>query len=61
MTNPATGKVLATLPLMRASETSTAIAAAHAVLPQWSGTTAKERGAILRRCVLCVSGLVAKR
>jgi acyl-CoA reductase-like NAD-dependent aldehyde dehydrogenase len=47
--NPATGKVVATLPKMKADETLTAIAAAHAVFPQWSNTTAKERGAILRK------------
>lgn len=49
VTNPATGQVLATLPKMKADETMTAIAAAHAVFPQWSNTTAKERGAILRK------------
>ena len=49
VTNPATGKVLATVPKMKADETLTAIAAAHAVFPQWSNTTAKERGAILRK------------
>ena len=32
--NPATGKVLARMPLMRADETRTAIASAHAVFPQ---------------------------
>jgi len=49
VTNPATGKVLATVPKMKADETLTAIAAAHAVFPQWSKTTAKERGAVLRK------------
>jgi hypothetical protein len=49
VTNPATGQVLATLPKMKSDETLTAIAAAHAVFPQWSNTTAKERGAILRK------------
>ncbi len=47
--NPATGKVIATMPKMKADETLTAIAAAHAVFPKWSNMTAKERGAILRR------------
>ncbi|WIA28425.1 hypothetical protein OEZ86_010970 [Tetradesmus obliquus] len=47
--NPATGKVIATMPKMRADETLTAIAAAHAVFPTWANTTAKERGAILMR------------
>lgn len=49
VTNPATGKVLATMPKMKADETMTAIAAAHAVFPKWSNMTAKERSAILRR------------
>lgn len=49
VTNPATGQVLATLPKMKSDETLTAIAAAHAVFPQWSNTTAKERGALLRK------------
>jgi succinate-semialdehyde dehydrogenase/glutarate-semialdehyde dehydrogenase len=47
--NPATGKHLATLPKMRGGETLTAIAAAHSVFPQWSGLTAKQRGAVLYR------------
>lgn len=37
------------MPKMKADETLTAIAAAHAVFPQWSNTTAKERAAILKR------------
>eukprot|EP00879_Flechtneria_rotunda_P002344 GHRR01002539.1.p1 GENE.GHRR01002539.1~~GHRR01002539.1.p1 ORF type:complete len:546 (+),score=169.25 GHRR01002539.1:2001-3638(+) len=49
VTNPATGKHLATMPKMKADETLTAIAAAHAVFPKWSHMTAKERGKILRR------------
>ena len=32
--NPATGKVLAQMPLMRADETRAAVAAAHSVFPQ---------------------------
>ncbi|KXZ55521.1 hypothetical protein GPECTOR_2g1070 [Gonium pectorale] len=47
--NPATGAVLATMPRMRADETRAAIAAAHAVLPQWRHKPAKERAAILRK------------
>eukprot|EP00877_Chromochloris_zofingiensis_P000592 jgi/Chrzof1/10533/Cz05g02090.t1_SSADH[v5.2] len=47
--NPATGKPLATMPKMKADETLTAIAAAHAIWPTWAQMTAKERGAILRR------------
>ncbi len=49
--NPATGSLLATMPRMRADETRAAIAAAHAVLPQWRHMPARERAAILRRCV----------
>lgn len=48
--NPATGKPIATLPRMKADETLAAIAAAHTVYPTWSGMTAKQRGAVLRRC-----------
>ncbi|KAG2452440.1 hypothetical protein HYH02_002683 [Chlamydomonas schloesseri] len=47
--NPATGAVIATLPRMRADETRAAIAAAHAVLPQWRATPARDRAAILRK------------
>jgi acyl-CoA reductase-like NAD-dependent aldehyde dehydrogenase len=32
--NPATGQVLAKMPLMRADETRAAVAAAHSVFPQ---------------------------
>jgi acyl-CoA reductase-like NAD-dependent aldehyde dehydrogenase len=49
--NPATGKVLATMPKMKGDETLTAIAAAHAVFPTWAQTPAKERGAVLRRYI----------
>jgi hypothetical protein len=49
VTNPATGKHIATLPLMNGAETKAAIAAAASVLPQWSALTGKERGAYLRR------------
>ncbi|MEW5311842.1 MAG: hypothetical protein WDW38_003527 [Sanguina aurantia] len=47
--NPANGKTLATMPLMRADETRAAIAAAHSVFPQWRAKTAKERCVVLRR------------
>lgn len=47
--NPATGKPVATLPRLRHDETLAAIAAAHSVLPAWSGLTAKQRGAVLRK------------
>ncbi|GIL52528.1 hypothetical protein Vafri_8371 [Volvox africanus] len=47
--NPATGAVIATMPRMRADETRAAIAAAHAVLPQWRSWPAKERAAVLRK------------
>jgi len=47
--NPATGKVLATLPLMRGIETRAAVAAADAVQPQWRRTPARERAAVLKR------------
>ncbi len=47
--NPATGKLLATMPLMKAEETRAAIASADSVFPQWRGQTAKYRAAVLRR------------
>jgi hypothetical protein len=47
--NPATGKPLVSLPKMKGGETAAAIAAAHSVLPAWSGMTAKQRGAVLRK------------
>ncbi|GIL79698.1 hypothetical protein Vretimale_12349 [Volvox reticuliferus] len=47
--NPATGAVIATMPRMRADETRAAIAAAHAVLPQWRARPARERAAVLRK------------
>lgn len=47
--NPATGAVIACVPVMGQSETQVAIAAAEAALPAWRALTAKERGAKLRR------------
>jgi acyl-CoA reductase-like NAD-dependent aldehyde dehydrogenase len=47
--NPANGKVIAKMPLMRADETRAAVAAADAMFPEWKRQTAKQRGAILRR------------
>ncbi len=47
--NPATGKVLAKMPMMRADETRAAIAAAGAVFPQWKRLTAKKRADYLRK------------
>ena len=47
--NPATGAVLATVPLMGAAETARAIAAADAALPAWRAKTAKERATLLMR------------
>ncbi|TVL19450.1 NAD-dependent succinate-semialdehyde dehydrogenase [Shewanella xiamenensis] len=47
--NPATGAVIASVPVMGQVETQAAIAAAEAALPAWRALTAKERGAKLRR------------
>lgn len=47
--NPATGAVIASVPMMGQAETQAAIAAAEAALPAWRALTAKERGAKLRR------------
>lgn len=49
ITNPATGAVIACVPVMGLVETQAAIAAAEAALPAWRALTAKERGAKLRR------------
>jgi succinate-semialdehyde dehydrogenase/glutarate-semialdehyde dehydrogenase len=47
--NPATGKVIAQVSNLGATEAEVAIAAAEAALPAWRAKTAKERSAILRR------------
>jgi len=47
--DPATGKLIGTVPRMGAAETRRAIAAADAAWPAWRAKTAKERGAILRK------------
>ncbi|WP_133178668.1 NADP-dependent succinate-semialdehyde dehydrogenase [Shewanella decolorationis] len=47
--NPATGAVIASVPVMGQAETQAAIAAAEEALPAWRALTAKERGAKLRR------------
>lgn len=47
--NPATGKVIGTVPRMGAAETRRAIEAANAAWPEWRRKTAKERARILRR------------
>lgn len=49
VTNPATGKLLGTVPNMGAGETRRAILAASAAYPLWRAKTAKERAVILRR------------
>lgn len=49
VTNPATGKVLGTIPKMGVSETRRAIQAASEAWGAWRNLTAKERAVILRR------------
>ncbi|MBC3474975.1 aldehyde dehydrogenase family protein, partial [Pseudomonas taiwanensis] len=49
VTNPATGKVIGTVPKMGGAETRRAIEAADKALPAWRALTAKERSAKLRR------------
>ncbi|MFC4270225.1 NADP-dependent succinate-semialdehyde dehydrogenase [Sneathiella chungangensis] len=49
VTNPATGEVIGTAPMMGAAETRRAIEAAKAAMPDWAGKTAKERANILRK------------
>ena len=47
--DPATHKVIGCVPVMGATETKSAIAAAEKALPAWRALTAKERGAKLNR------------
>ena len=47
--NPATGEVIGTVPDLGVEETRSAIAAAKRALPLWSGITAADRSAVLRR------------
>jgi len=49
VTNPATGKVLGSVPALGAAETLDAVAAAHAAFPAWAARAARERASILRR------------
>lgn len=49
VTNPATGKIIGTVPKMGGGETRRAIDAANAAWPSWRAKSAKERGAILKR------------
>jgi succinate-semialdehyde dehydrogenase / glutarate-semialdehyde dehydrogenase len=49
VTNPATGKVLGTVPKSGAAETKRAIEAAHAAFDGWRKRTANERSKILRK------------
>ncbi|OQO12720.1 hypothetical protein B0A48_02184 [Cryoendolithus antarcticus] len=48
VTDPASGKVIGTMPEMSAKETEDAITAAAAALPAWRKKTGRERGRILR-------------
>jgi succinate-semialdehyde dehydrogenase/glutarate-semialdehyde dehydrogenase len=47
--NPATGKIIGTVPKLSGDETRQAIEAANRAFPAWSKRTAKERAAVLRR------------
>ena len=49
VTNPATGKIIGTVPDMGTDETLMAIDAANAAFPSWRAKTAKERAKILHR------------
>ncbi|CDG85843.1 NAD-dependent succinate-semialdehyde dehydrogenase [Janthinobacterium agaricidamnosum] len=49
VSNPASGDIIGSVPLMGAAETRRAIEAANAAWPAWRKKTAKERGAVLRR------------
>jgi succinate-semialdehyde dehydrogenase/glutarate-semialdehyde dehydrogenase len=49
VTDPATGRVIGTVPKLGVEETRRAIDAANRAFPKWRAKTAKERAAILRR------------
>ncbi|MFV2091963.1 MAG: aldehyde dehydrogenase family protein, partial [Hyphomicrobiales bacterium] len=49
VTDPATGKVLASVPDFGAPETTAAVEAAHAAFAGWAGATAATRSAVMRR------------
>lgn len=49
VTNPATGDILGSVPIMGVTETRRAIAAADNAWPLWREKTAEQRGSILRR------------
>jgi succinate-semialdehyde dehydrogenase/glutarate-semialdehyde dehydrogenase len=49
VTNPATGRAIASVPHMGQPEVRRAIDAAHAAGPEWRARTGKERAAILRK------------
>jgi len=49
VTNPATGEVLGTVPVLGVAETRRAIQAAADAFPAWAARTAKDRATILRR------------
>lgn len=49
VTNPATGELLAKVPLMGAAETRRAIEGARAAQKTWAARTAKDRAGVLRR------------
>lgn len=51
--NPATGEVIATVPCMKANETSAAVAEATSAWPEWSKKVAKERSKIMRKYAQC--------
>eukprot|EP01035_Chromulina_nebulosa_P058462 gene58462-80049_t len=47
--NPATGQLIGRVPLLGASETERAVAAAAEAMKPWAARTAKDRAAVLRR------------
>ena len=47
--NPSSGQIVGKVPRLGGAETRQAIESAHRALKPWSGKTAKERAAILRR------------
>ncbi len=55
VTNPATGKLVGTVPKLGQKETANAIKAADKAWPAWKALTAKERSAILRKWFVLIN------
>ena len=55
VTDPFTGGVISSIPLLEAAQIESAIAAAERAFPAWSRTPARERGKILRKLLALIN------